>query len=237
MHAGVFNEALKDGVSNLNFGGLSTRLGTTMYEFKFRIPPYYTLLVRSLTILEGIALSSDPNYKVLGAAYPWVARRLLTDTSTELRATLRNLLYTSDGMFRFDRMEALLEQAIKTPPPPKRPPVAMMAATDAFPAGDASGPARANDAVGFSGRGGVGYDRSSDRNDAHAHANAEGDSKQTARSSNSALVLLLSDDGEYLRGIILDELAKGLDAAMRIQVCDSAPSSKHSLLNARPPRN
>ena len=32
-------------------------------QFKFRIPPYYTLLVRSLTVLEGIALASDPNYK------------------------------------------------------------------------------------------------------------------------------------------------------------------------------
>ena len=28
---------------------------------------------------QGIALASDPNYKVLGAAYPWIARRLLTD--------------------------------------------------------------------------------------------------------------------------------------------------------------
>jgi hypothetical protein len=31
---------------------------------RFRIPPYYTLLVRSLSVLEGIALASDPNYKV-----------------------------------------------------------------------------------------------------------------------------------------------------------------------------
>ncbi len=29
-----------------------------------RIPPYYTLLVRSLSVLEGIALAADPNYKV-----------------------------------------------------------------------------------------------------------------------------------------------------------------------------
>jgi predicted unusual protein kinase regulating ubiquinone biosynthesis (AarF/ABC1/UbiB family) len=40
-----------------------------------QIPAYYTLLVRSLSVLEGIALASDPQYKVLGAAYPWVARR------------------------------------------------------------------------------------------------------------------------------------------------------------------
>jgi hypothetical protein len=44
--AGVFDNALKDGVRNLNFGGLSTQLGTTMYQYKFRIPSYFTLLVR-----------------------------------------------------------------------------------------------------------------------------------------------------------------------------------------------
>ena len=39
----------------------------------------------SLQSPQGIALASDPNYKVLGAAYPWIARRLLTDTTPELR--------------------------------------------------------------------------------------------------------------------------------------------------------
>lgn len=174
-----------------------------MYQYKFRIPPYYTLLVRSLTILEGIALSSDPNYKVLGAAYPWVARRLLTDTSTELRATLRNLLYTSDGMFRFDRMEALLEQAVRTPPPPKKPQAI----------GGASG---------ASDNGGVGISRSTEAAAAaSASSNSSGQQSASAtapKSSNTALVLLLSDDGEYLRGIMLDEVAKGMDAATRLQV-------------------
>ena len=68
----------------------------------------------------GIALASDPNYKVLGAAYPWVARRLLTDDSPELRGTLRRLLYRKDGAFRFDRLEALLEQAVRSPRAPRR---------------------------------------------------------------------------------------------------------------------
>lgn len=56
--------ALAGGVSNLSFGDLLGDLGTTMYQYKFRIPPYYTLLVRSLTVLEGIALAADPQYKV-----------------------------------------------------------------------------------------------------------------------------------------------------------------------------
>ncbi|KAG7673272.1 hypothetical protein Ndes2526B_g03296 [Nannochloris sp. 'desiccata'] len=117
---GVFAEALAGGVNNLSFGTLSANLGRTMYEFNFEIPSYFTLLVRSLSVLEGIALSSDPNYKVLGAAYPWVARRLLTDTTPELRATLTSLLY-KNGKFNFKRMESLLTQAARpTGRPPRR---------------------------------------------------------------------------------------------------------------------
>ncbi len=50
-------------------------------------------------------------HQVLGAAYPWIARRLLTDPSPDLRVALRQLLYASEeegGIFRFDRLESLL---------------------------------------------------------------------------------------------------------------------------------
>lgn len=60
----MFQTALAGGVSNISFSTLSTDLGRTMYRYSFRLPPYYTLLVRSLSVLEGIALASDPNYKV-----------------------------------------------------------------------------------------------------------------------------------------------------------------------------
>ena len=48
----MFSAALAGGVSNVSFSELSGNLGRTMYEFKFRIPAYYTLLVRSLSVLE-----------------------------------------------------------------------------------------------------------------------------------------------------------------------------------------
>ncbi len=46
--------------------------------------------------MQGIALTSDPNYKVLAAAYPWIARRLLTNQTPELRDTLHALLYKNN---------------------------------------------------------------------------------------------------------------------------------------------
>ena len=56
-----------------------------LFNYPFRVPAYYALILRSLTVLEGLALSADRNYKLLAKAYPYIAKRLLTDPSPELR--------------------------------------------------------------------------------------------------------------------------------------------------------
>ncbi|XP_039053656.1 uncharacterized aarF domain-containing protein kinase At1g71810, chloroplastic isoform X2 [Hibiscus syriacus] len=109
---GVFQDAVAKGVRNISFGDLLGNLGTTMYKFKFRIPSYFSLVIRSLAVLEGIAISSDPNYKVLGSTYPWIAKKVLTDSSPQLKSSLRALLY-EDGAFRIDRLESLLTESLR----------------------------------------------------------------------------------------------------------------------------
>lgn len=83
--AAFFDDVLTASVSSLNFKALVDGLGEVLFRYPFRVPPYYALILRSLTVLEGLALSSDPDYKLLAQAYPYVARRLLTDPAPELR--------------------------------------------------------------------------------------------------------------------------------------------------------
>jgi predicted unusual protein kinase regulating ubiquinone biosynthesis (AarF/ABC1/UbiB family) len=108
--AGVFNNALGASVAELNFKSITDQLSEVMYEYPFRVPAYYALIIRSLVTLEGIAINVDPNFKVLSKAYPYIAKRLLTDSSPQLRASLRNLLF-KDGDFRWNRLENLLRNA------------------------------------------------------------------------------------------------------------------------------
>ena len=108
--AQVFNNALGASVSELNINLIFEQLSDIMYEFPFRVPAYYALIVRSLLSMEGIAIGVDPEFKVLSAAYPYVAKRLLTDDSPELRQSLRDLLL-KDGSFRWNRLENLLRNA------------------------------------------------------------------------------------------------------------------------------
>ncbi|KAM0936836.1 putative ABC-type Cd(2+) transporter [Dioscorea sansibarensis] len=108
----VFQNAVNKGVRNISFGDLSGNLGLTMYKFKFQIPSYFSLVIRSLAVLEGIAISFNPEYKVLSSSYPWIARKVLTDASPKLRTTLQTLLY-KDGVFQIDRLESLLSESLR----------------------------------------------------------------------------------------------------------------------------
>ncbi len=108
--AQIFGNALGASVAELNFKSITDQLSALMYEYPFRVPAYYALIIRSLVTLEGIAIYIDPNFKVLSEAYPYISKRLLTDPAPELRESLRDLLF-KDGRFRWNRLENLLKNA------------------------------------------------------------------------------------------------------------------------------
>ena len=108
--ANVFGNALGASVAELNFKSITDQMSAMMYEFPFTVPAYYALIIRSMVTLEGIAIGIEPNFKVLSKAYPYIAKRLLTDPAPELRASLKDLLFKEEG-FRWHRLENLLRNA------------------------------------------------------------------------------------------------------------------------------
>ncbi|KAL6563425.1 Protein ACTIVITY OF BC1 COMPLEX KINASE 3, chloroplastic [Orobanche gracilis] len=107
-----FDDALNSTVSELNFKTIVDGLSAVLYQYPVNVPAYYPLILRSLTVLEGLALYADPNFKVLAASYPYFAKRLLTDPNPYLRDALIELLF-KDGRFRWNRLENLLVQGKK----------------------------------------------------------------------------------------------------------------------------
>ncbi|KAG1659167.1 hypothetical protein FOA52_007548 [Chlamydomonas sp. UWO 241] len=111
--AAFFDDVLDQSVSQLNFKAIVDGLGDVLFRFPFRVPAYYALILRSLTVLEGLALTADPNYKLLARAYPYMASRLLTDPAPELRASFEELII-KDGAFRWSRLENLVRESSKS---------------------------------------------------------------------------------------------------------------------------
>lgn len=176
---GVFENAVNRGVQNISFGDLSGNLGRTMYKFKFQIPSYFSLVIRSLAVLEGIAISFNPNYKVLGSSYPWIARKVLTDSSPKLRSTLQTLLY-KDGTFQIDRLESLLTESLR---------------------------ARTEQSL----------------------VRNEQDVDSTRYAIKQVLSFTLADQGAFVKDLLLQEIAKGIDA-LGVATLSSATSAAASRL-------
>lgn len=75
----------------------------------FRIPPYFALVIRAIGVLEGIALVGNPEFAIIDEAYPYIARKLMTDDSPRLKAALRYMVYGSEGSFDAEKLIDLLQ--------------------------------------------------------------------------------------------------------------------------------
>ncbi|MEO0803566.1 MAG: AarF/ABC1/UbiB kinase family protein [Cyanobacteria bacterium J06642_2] len=106
----TLQDVLGQAVGNFNFKIATDRFSTLVYEYPFRVPAKFALIIRSLVTLEGVALTLTPTFRIVAVAYPYVARRLLTDESPLLRQRLLDIIF-EDDRFRWERLESLLRIA------------------------------------------------------------------------------------------------------------------------------
>ncbi|TBR60200.1 AarF/ABC1/UbiB kinase family protein [Mastigocladus laminosus UU774] len=103
----TLGDAINKNVGDFNFKTITDQFSQLMYDYPFRVPAKFALIIRSLVTQEGIALSLNPNFKIVEVAYPYVARRLLTGESPQLRRRLLEVLF-KDGKFQWQRLENLI---------------------------------------------------------------------------------------------------------------------------------
>lgn len=106
----VFDDIVGQSVGDFNFKVVTDKFSNLMFEYPFRVPAKFALIIRSLVTQEGLALSLNPNFKIVEIAYPYVARRLLTGESENLRRRLLEVLF-KDGKFQWQRLENMIKIA------------------------------------------------------------------------------------------------------------------------------
>jgi predicted unusual protein kinase regulating ubiquinone biosynthesis (AarF/ABC1/UbiB family) len=103
----VFDKAMGESVGDFNFKTITDDFSELVYQYPFRVPAKFALIIRSLVTQEGLALSINPAFKIVEVAYPYVARRLLTEETPEFRRRLIEILF-KDGKFQWHRLENLI---------------------------------------------------------------------------------------------------------------------------------
>ena len=106
----VLGKAVGESVSDFNFKTITDEFSGLMYEYPFRLPAKFALIIRSLITQEGLALSLNPNFKIVEVSYPYVSQRLLKGESPQLRRRLLDVLI-KDGKFQWQRLENMIQIA------------------------------------------------------------------------------------------------------------------------------
>ncbi|KAH9552254.1 hypothetical protein CY35_09G055500 [Sphagnum magellanicum] len=103
----IWENSTGKGLADFNFRTVTTKFNQLVYQYPIRIPERFSLVIRSLLTQEGICLTLQPDFKFLEVAYPYVAKRLLTDPNPALRERLLQVLF-KDGLFQWKRLENLI---------------------------------------------------------------------------------------------------------------------------------
>jgi len=106
--AEVLGGALGENVGNFNFKAITDRFSELMYDYPFRVPARFALIIRAVVSQEGLAMRLDPDFRIINVAYPYVARRLLAGDTAEMREKLLEVLFDANGRLRIQRLENLL---------------------------------------------------------------------------------------------------------------------------------
>ena len=106
----IWQDARTASLANFNFRTVTSSFNKLVYQYPIRIPERFSLVIRSLLTQEGICMTLNPEFKFLEVAYPYVAKRLLTDRDVSLRERLIQVLFKQDK-FQWRRLENLIDLA------------------------------------------------------------------------------------------------------------------------------
>ena len=106
------DEALQSLASaeKFSFRGLTREFNKLLFKYPIRVPERFSLVIRSLLTQESICLTLNPDFNLLDAAFPYVARRLLTDPDPALRLRLLKVVVVKER-FEWERLRNLISLA------------------------------------------------------------------------------------------------------------------------------
>ncbi|XP_022864649.1 uncharacterized protein LOC111384582 isoform X1 [Olea europaea var. sylvestris] len=97
-----------NGIPDIKFSKVLGKIWSVAIKYHFRMPPYYTLLLRSLASLEGLAIAADPTFKTFEAVYPFVVQKLLVDNSAIPRRILHSVVLNRRKEFQLQKLSLFL---------------------------------------------------------------------------------------------------------------------------------
>ncbi len=184
------------GAKAVNVDEIGDQVESLAEQYPLTIPPWFGLIVRAFSAIEGLGLGLDSGYSIVNQCYPYLARRLLTDDSPRIRAALKSFLYGSEQQLKVERVNEMVEgyrnfsmafddMAVTVGGAPRGGAGATMANGALVPAAGGSGGGRNNDYLVID------------------------------KSTMEVLQILFHKDGNLVQELVTDEMVRMADAAIK----------------------
>lgn len=103
----IFSDVTGANLKDFSFHSITERFSELMYDYPFRVPAKFAVIIRTLVLQEGVALCLNPNFKIVEVSYPYIAQRLLSGETPAFQQRLLEVLF-KDKKFQWQRLESLL---------------------------------------------------------------------------------------------------------------------------------
>ena len=60
------------------FWAVSRDLNKVFFDYPFLVPDYFALITRAMIVLEGIAVTGDPEFDLFASSYPYAFKRAVS---------------------------------------------------------------------------------------------------------------------------------------------------------------
>jgi len=93
----IIESRFSEGMTKVRFRKMLFDFSDVCYRYPFRLPTEFTYVMRALLTLEGVALSINPDFNFIDAAFPYAQRLLMKNNAVISSAILKEVF--SEGRF------------------------------------------------------------------------------------------------------------------------------------------
>jgi predicted unusual protein kinase regulating ubiquinone biosynthesis (AarF/ABC1/UbiB family) len=108
----ILEARFNEGVTRVRFRKLLFDFSDVVYRYPFRLPSDFTYIMRALLTLEGVALTINPDFNFVDAAFPFAQKLIWKEGGASFRQAIIKEVFT-EGRFNAQAAFNLMKTAYK----------------------------------------------------------------------------------------------------------------------------
>lgn len=108
----ILEARFNEGISRVRFRKVLFDFSDVVYRYPFRLPSDFTYIMRALLTLEGVAITINPEFNFVDAAFPFAQKLLWKEAGSSFRSVIIREVF-ADGKFNASAAFNLMKTAYK----------------------------------------------------------------------------------------------------------------------------